>query len=181
MSRAPTSGQHRARHSDTSPRSMAPTNARATSSPCAGWACRLVVGYGFRPYETQPLPRSRFTPKAHNSSSSKNRRMVAKQRLWRPQDPEHRLRRDRAGHWTGLGYVVQGHQGRIPTKMEQMTGECIDLHVTYPAFVLGCTFLVRGNSKTTHDERLARSLDHNDIAQPTDGCQLSQLRTTTGP
>lgn len=71
----------------------------------------------------------------------------------------------------GIGPVVaiscKGITGafrNLTNRMEEMIGECTNLHITYPALVLGYFFVVRGNPETTHDERLAQSLQPNDIA-----------------
>ena len=53
--------------------------------------------------------------------------------------------------------------------MEEMIGECTNLHITYPALVLGYFFLVRGNPETAPGANLTGELGPNDIAMSASG------------
>jgi hypothetical protein len=76
----------------------------------------------------------------------------------------------------GLGPVIavscKGMTGafrNLTNRMEETVGECTNLHITYPALVLGYLFVIRANRASvadsgTGDQQLTRRPSPNDIA-----------------
>ena len=132
-------------------------------------ACRLVLEGGFRPCEIQPRPPFEVHPKGKRElkldveSATGSEATVLGGLKTKNVD----VVVTKPGIGPVLAISCKGITGafrNLTNRMEEMIGECTNLHITYPALVLGYFFVVRGNPETTHDELLAQSLQPNDIA-----------------
>lgn len=150
-------------------------------------ACRLVLEGGFRPEDVTPRPPFRSE-------------MLSKQAAVLHFDPEVATGSERTvlgGLKTknvdvvvaldGLGPVVgiscKGMTGalrNLTNRMEELIGECTNLHITYPALVFGFLFLLRANRHVEEDAAEVtvgrRELQANDIAFGSDGPVATVVR-----
>ena len=120
-------------------------------------ACRLVVEGGFHPDELKPRPPL--------SVVGRGRRHLLEFDETRATGAEGTILGglktksvDIVVNKEGLGPVVavscKGMTGafrNLTNRMEETVGECTNLHITYPALVLGYLFVVRANRATTAD------------------------------
>ncbi len=137
-------------------------------------ACRLVVEGGFRPSEIQPRPpfdihkigprRFKLVTGAADGSEATILGGLKTKSV------------DVVVSKPGIGPVVavscKGITGafrNLTNRMEEMIGECTNLHITYPALVLGYFFLVRGNPETETGANLTGELGPNDVALSASG------------
>jgi len=83
----------------------------------------------------------------------------------------------------GLGPVLaislKGMQGafrNLTNRLEEMVGECTNLHITYPALTLGYLLVLNGNRLATSDLRSPlRELKANDLAFDSRGQPVSSI------
>lgn len=132
-------------------------------------ACRLVVEGGFRPSEIQPRP-----PFDIEKTGSRKFKLVSGVAGGSEATILGGLKTksvDVVVSKPGIGPVmavsckgITGAFRNLTNRMEEMIGECTNLHITYPALVLGYFFLVRGNPETVPGAPLAQELGPNDIA-----------------
>ena len=132
-------------------------------------ACRLVLEGGFRPSEIQPRPPFDIHARRTNDLqfAGASARGSEATILGGLKTKNVDVVVSKPGIGPVLAVSCKGITGafrNLTNRMEEMIGECTNLHITYPALVLGYLFLVRGNPETPHDERLAQRLQQNDIA-----------------
>ncbi len=129
-------------------------------------SCRLVVEGGFRPHEIQPRPPfvsdGNFLQLAENVAGGSEATILGGLKTKNV---------DVVVNKPGIGPVlavsckgITGAFRNLTNRMEEMIGECTNLHITYPALVLGYLFLVRANPRYSAPELRARQLTPNDIA-----------------
>lgn len=138
-------------------------------------ACRLVLEGGFHPDEVTPRPpfvvirRRRghaigFDPETATGGEAtvlgglktKNVDVVV----------------NKGGIGPVLAVSCKGMIGalrNLTNRMEETIGECTNLHITYPALVLGYLFVVRANRLAAPVGTSARRANRNDIAITDDG------------
>lgn len=132
-------------------------------------ACRLVVESGFRPSELQPRPR--FDIEKTGSSEFKLVSGAAGGSEATILGGLKTKSVDVVVSKPGTGPVravsckgITGTFRNLTNRMKEVIGECTNLHIPYPALVLGYFFLVRGNPEIAPRAHLARELGPNDIA-----------------
>ncbi len=138
-------------------------------------ACRLVLEGGFRPDELQPKPPFSLTAK-HGEYHLKLADSAADGSEATVLGGLKTKNVDVVVNKPGIGPVlavsckgITGAYRNLTNRMEEMIGECTNLHITYPALVLGYFFLARGNPLYSESEAIARQLAPNDIALTEDG------------
>ena len=140
-------------------------------------ACRLVLEGGFHPNEIKPRPPFRV--------ATKGRRHLLEFDATSATGAEATILGglktksvDIVVNKEGIGPVVavscKGMTGafrNLTNRMEETVGECTNLHITYPALVLGYLFVVRANRSSmvdneasTADRIRTRRLTPNDVA-----------------
>lgn len=137
-------------------------------------ACRLVVEGGFRPSEIQPRP-----PLEIRRTNPRKLTLVTESADGSEATILGGLKTksvDVVVSKPGIGPVlavsckgITGAFRNLTNRMEEMIGECTNLHITYPALVLGYFFLVRGNPETAPGANLVGDLGPNDIAMSASG------------
>ena len=141
-------------------------------------ACRLVLQGGFHPDEIKPRPPFRVTTKGRRYLLEFDQTCATGAEATilgglKTKSVDIVVSKD------GLGPVVavscKGMTGAVrnlTNRMEETVGECTNLHITYPALVLGYLFVVRANrASVTADDQASnavqertRRTERNDIA-----------------
>ena len=149
-------------------------------------ACRLVIEGGFHPDELKPRPPF--------SVVKRGRRHLLEYDKTRATGTEATILGglktksvDIVVNKEGLGPVVavscKGMTGafrNLTNRMEETVGECTNLHITYPALVLGYLFVVRANRATLGDNKEStagqrRRIRPNDIAIDASGQPVESI------
>jgi hypothetical protein len=138
-------------------------------------ACRLVLEGGFRPEDVTPRPPFRSEPVNRETALLHFDPTVATGSERTVLGGLKTKNVDVVVSQDGLGPVVaiscKGMTGalrNLTNRMEELVGECTNLHITYPAMVFGFLFLLRANRQV--EEAAAevavgrRELQANDIA-----------------
>ena len=138
-------------------------------------ACRLVLEGGFHPDEIKPRPPFRVATKGRRhllefdeaSATGSEATILGGLKTKNV---------DIVVNKEGLGPVIavscKGMTGafrNLTNRMEETVGECTNLHITYPALVLGYLFVIRANRASvadsgTGDQQLTRRPSPNNIA-----------------
>ena len=133
-------------------------------------ACRLVLEGGFSPQEIQPRPPLVVLKKkdeyhlqlAEGIADGSEATVLGGLKTKSVDVVVNKL---------GIGPVlavsckgITGAFRNLTNRMEEMIGECTNLHITYPALVLGYLFLVRANPQLSAAVPGSRQLAFNDIA-----------------
>lgn len=133
-------------------------------------ACRLVLEGGFRPEQIRPRPpivlekkrdghHLRFVEEVANASEATVLGGLKTKKV--------DVVVDKPGIGPVLAISCKGITGafrNLTNRMEEMIGECTNLHLTYPALVLGYLFLVRANPQSALGRPGSKQLAFNDIA-----------------
>ena len=145
--------------------------------------CRLVLEGGFHPNELKPRPPFsvtkrknqhliQFDPKSATGGEATVLGGLKTKSV------------DVVVNKNGIGPVLavscKGMTGafrNLTNRMEETSGECTNLHITYPALVFGYLFLIRANrvyrppdlENSSHGEEQVREIAPNDIAISKDG------------
>ena len=144
-------------------------------------ACRLVLEGGFHPDEVTPRPpfaliRRRRGREIHfdpgratggeatilGGLKTKNVDVVV----------------NKGGIGPVLAVSCKGMIGalrNLTNRMEETIGECTNLHIAYPALVLGYLFAIRANRLAAHAGTTARRMGANDIAVSDDGSPVQTI------
>lgn len=126
-------------------------------------ACRLVVEGGFHPDEIKPRPPFSVVKRGrrHLLEFDETRATGAEATILGGLKTKSV---DIVVNKEGLGPVVavscKGMTGafrNLTNRMEETVGECTNLHITYPALVLGYLFVVRANRAIVGDEKASTS------------------------
>ena len=152
-------------------------------------ACRLVLEGGFHPDEIKPRPPFRVTRRSrrHLLEFDESRATGAEATILGGLKTKSV---DIVVNKEGLGPVIavscKGMTGafrNLTNRMEETVGECTNLHITYPALVLGYLFVVRANRPTaadseasTSDQQRARRTAPNDVALTESGQPVVSIR-----
>ena len=150
-------------------------------------ACRLVLEGGFHPDEIKPRPPFRVTRRSrrHRLEFDESCATGAEATILGGLKTKSV---DIVVNKEGLGPVVavscKGMTGafrNLTNRMEETVGECTNLHITYPALVLGYLFVVRANRSTVADDEASTSSPRrhtapNDVALTESGQPVVSIR-----
>lgn len=151
-------------------------------------ACRLVLEGGFHPDEIKPRPPFRVatTGRRHLLEFDETYATGAEATILGGLKTKSV---DIVVSKEGLGPVVavscKGMTGafrNLTNRMEETVGECTNLHITYPALVLGYLFVLRANrasatdnQASTADQRRTRHVAPNDVALTDSGQPVESI------
>ncbi len=144
-------------------------------------ACRLVLEGGFRPDEIKPRPplvlekkRDEYHLRLVEAIADGSEATVLGGLKTKNVD----VVVEKPGIGPVLAISCKGITGafrNLTNRMEEMIGECTNLHITYPALVLGYLFLVRANPQSSLNRMGSGKLAFNDIALTDDGKPQSSI------
>ena len=117
-------------------------------------ACRLVLEGGFRPDEIQPRPPFIATKKGRRNLLRFDQSIATGTEatlLGGLKTKDVDVVVSKAGIGPGLAVSCKGMTGalrNLVNRMEETIGECTNLHIPYPALVLGYLFAIRAHQAT---------------------------------
>lgn len=146
-------------------------------------ACRLVLEGGFPPDEVMPRPPFRIESRGNLPALVHYDEAVATGGEQVVYGGLKTKNVDVVVTKPGLGPVLaislKGMQGafrNLTNRLEEMVGECTNLHITYPALTLGYLLVLNGNRRPVAGLRSAlRELQANDLAFDAQGKPVSSI------